>query len=128
MKFKTRRLGPNPVRIVGRAPDDYAQELQERLEKLGEQVTGAIPGGFNSTTPTTIDGTTPATPGSESEGWAAADHGHALDISGTPGAVTLAASAQGSGPGVSLSSHTHQLDPLLFYDPVTDPFRVALNG
>jgi hypothetical protein len=108
MKFKTRRLITNPVRIVGRKLEDFAQELQEWLEKLSAQVSGGIPGGFNSTTPTTVDGTTPSSPGSESDGWAAGLHQHPTDISGLPADIG-SSNTQGSGPGITLSGHSHNL-------------------
>jgi len=110
MKFKTRRFSGDYVRLVGRAWEDVQQEVQELLEKLLNQVTGAIPPGFNNIGPTTIDGVTPGTPGSESSGWAAANHQHPLDVSGVPGIAGTPASTQGAGPGVSLSGHTHNLE------------------
>ena len=72
-KFQTRRLGPAVPRLVGRSPEDYAQELQEWLKKNWDQVSGGIPPGFNNLTPisVTVGGT--ASAGNESAGWMAAD-------------------------------------------------------
>lgn len=110
MKFTTRRFIGDVVRLVGRTAADYDQELQEWIEKITRQVEGGIPGGFNEVDPTVVDGTAVGSPGTEATGWAAADHQHALDASGTPGIAGAATSAQGAGPGVSLSGHTHALE------------------
>lgn len=107
-KFNTTRLSETAPRIVGRAPSDYAQELQEFLEKLLYKAVGGIPAGFNETIPTTVEGGVAASAGSESDGWAAGLHQHDLNADGVPGGVA-AVSAQGAGPGVSLNPHTHRL-------------------
>lgn len=79
-KFITRRFSGDAVRLVGRAFEDVAQELQELLEKLLNQITGGIPAGFNDVTPAELELNAAADPGAETEGWAAADHVHALDL------------------------------------------------
>jgi hypothetical protein len=131
-KYNTNRLSETAPRIVGRAPADYAQELQEFLEKLLYKAIGGIPAGFNETDPTIIDGGSPSAPGSESAGWAAADHQHGLDIDGTPGNVATV-SAQGAGPGVSLIDHTHRLTILTVKGDLlghngSDPIRIPVGA
>lgn len=79
-KFTTRRLIENAVRLVGRASEDYAQELQEWLEKLWRQSTGSIPPGFNDTISPTISPNTTPTAGTEEAGWVAADAIPPLDL------------------------------------------------
>lgn len=69
--FTTRRQIGNAVRLVGRDPIDYAQELQEWLEQLARQAQGGIPSGFNATVPNATAATGSA--GTESAGWMAAD-------------------------------------------------------
>lgn len=80
MKFKTRRLIGNEVRLVGRTPEDYAQELQELLEDLRRAVVGSIPGGFNGIAPAILSLNAAAAAGSESDGWTPPSHVHALDL------------------------------------------------
>jgi len=71
MVFTTRRQIGNAVRLVGRSPIDYAQELQEWLEQLQRQAQGGIPAGFNNTTPNATAAAGSA--GTEAAGWMAAD-------------------------------------------------------
>lgn len=80
MKFKTRRIIRDTIRLVGRSPDDYAQELQELLELLQQHAVGAIPAGFNNVTPKPTTVNIAAAAGTQSQGWTAADHIHALNL------------------------------------------------
>lgn len=80
MKFKSRRNLGQLVRLVGRRFEDVSQELQEVLQRLFAQVQGGIPGGYNSVTPEVLDPNTAGSAGSETSGWAAADHVHQLDL------------------------------------------------
>lgn len=91
-------------------PELRAQDLRlfHYLQDLREQGEDGIPAGFLSVTPTQVSAA-PGSTGTEDVGWAAADHQHALDASGTPGDYVDAPSAQGAGPGASLSGHTHQI-------------------
>lgn len=79
-KYTSRRLLGYAIRIVRRTPEDYAYELQEWLESLFGQVEGGIPAGFNDLTPNPLDPNSGGSSGSESSGWAAADHVHELDL------------------------------------------------
>jgi len=74
-----RRLGP-PPRITGRGVNTYLVELQEWLHKLWHSESGGVPSGFKEITPTTLDPNAPPSTGNETNGWAAADHVHALDL------------------------------------------------
>jgi hypothetical protein len=105
VKFSTRRLIPNPVRIVGRHPGDYAQELQEFTERVQQNLVGAIPAGFNNI-PALPVAAHAGTAGTESQGWAAADHQHdgrhhlldgAIDDDTTAGSPTNGAIIHGNG-------------------------------
>jgi hypothetical protein len=131
MKYASSRTVDTPPRIVGRNPTEYAQELQEFLEKLHANITGGIPPGFNDIAPPDIEGGVSAAAGAESDGWASASHQHALDTAGTPGTVATV-SAQGDGPSVSLNAHTHRLGILttkgdLVAHNGTDPVRLPVG-
>lgn len=100
-----RFVGTVPT-LVGRAWPDVQRELQDYLRRLFSFNADGIPPGFEDVAPTTVDGGAVADAGDEANGWAAADHEHGLDVTGAPGAAA-STSAQGAGPGVSLSGHTH---------------------
>lgn len=104
------RRDVRPVPSELRESDD---RLYRHLKDRREESEDGIPSGHGGSTgalPETVSGDSPNSAGDEDSGWAAADHSHALETSGAPGNVTLAASAQGAGPGASLSGHTHGLD------------------
>jgi hypothetical protein len=64
-----------------------------------------IPGGFFGTDPTTIEPDDAADPGTESEGWAAADHTHAI-AAGTPSTLGNT-NTEGSASSFARSDHIH---------------------
>lgn len=79
MTFAEGRRPATPApRIVGRAPTDYARELEEFLQRLFAFTADGIPPGFTDTDPTEIQAGATADPGSETSGWAAADHTHEI--------------------------------------------------
>lgn len=102
----SRRLTNTVIRLVGRSPNDYAEELQRFLEKLSKQVFGGIPAGFNEVVPEDISADDTGSAGSESSGWAAADHQHAIL---TDTAVDLEDSnSEGTSASLSRADHTHK--------------------
>lgn len=72
MKFKTRRLGSDVTRLVGRTWPDVQQGLQEFLEKLWAQVSGGVPPGFNGLVPPPVQAGNTGSAGAESSGWMSA--------------------------------------------------------
>lgn len=72
-----RRLTQFRLRLVGRSPSDYAQELQDFLKDLFEQNLG-IPGGFFDVLP--VPPGDEASAGDPADGWAAARHGHETSV------------------------------------------------
>ncbi len=105
-----RRVPPRVPQIAHRQWNDAREELQQWGEAISDAQDNGLPPGFSDTIPETISGDSVGSAGDQGTGWAAADHSHDLDTSSTPGNVTSSASAQGAGPGVSLSGHTHGID------------------
>lgn len=91
----TRRQPKSRVRIVGRDPSNYAQELQEKLEELDRQGQG-IPAGFLGTTPETIQAGAAGDAGTSAEGWMSAGARPAIET-GIPSQATGTAGAEGTG-------------------------------
>lgn len=121
----SRRLTITTIRIVGRHPDDYAEELQRFLEKLAKQVHGGIPAGFNEETPTRVEADVSADPGTETAGWAAADHQHDVAVESAGGLGN--ANAEGSSNALARADHVHKRDVRVFADGVELSTRNALN-
>lgn len=69
--FIARKQIGNAVRLVGRHPTDYAQELQEALDELRVSATSMLPAGFIGTVP--LPTAAVGDPGTEAAGWMAAD-------------------------------------------------------
>lgn len=111
-----RRVSPSIPALANRQWNDVREEFQLWAEAVSDAQDNGLPPGFSDTTPETISGDSQGSSGSESSGWAAADHAHDLNISGSVSNVTLTGSStQGSGPGVALVDHTHVL-PSNLYD------------
>jgi hypothetical protein len=104
-KFKSLRLGPCRVQLVGRDPQDYAQELQEAIKKLWEKVWGGIPAGFNGTVPPTIQAGVAGSAGNESAGWMAADAQVPIET-GIPANPTGKVASEGTGTALMRASAT----------------------
>jgi len=105
--FTSRRLQAFMLRLVGRHPTDYAQELQDFLEEEHNARVGGIPGGFNGSSPTTVHAGGTGSPGTELAGWAAADHDHPVET-GAADPITLgAAASEGSGTPLARADHDH---------------------
>ena len=104
-KFKSLRLGPCRIQLVGRSPEDYAQELQEAIKKLWEKVWGGIPAGFNSTVPPTIQAGAAGTAGTESAGWMAADARPAIETGNPPAILLGQPTAEGTGTSLARADH-----------------------
>jgi len=105
----TRRGPIEPPRLSKLA---NLRQVAERQEAFNREVLGLVtglPAGFGAAVlPLAVEGGAAASKGQETSGWAAANHQHPLNVTGSPGTVA-AVSAQGNGPGVSLSGHTHRL-------------------
>lgn len=123
---KTRRL-PREVPRLSALPNQrlLAEKTEAFLRELLECLRGLPSGFFNGTTQT-VQGGTAAAAGKEGDGWSAGGHVHPLNTTGVPGDAVVGASAQGAGPGVSLSGHTHHMASV--FDPVADPFILAIRG
>ena len=83
-------------------------EEQEQFNRDLVNSLGGIPSGFSHRLPTDVEAGPEAAIGKETDGWVSARHRHHLNTTGVPGGVADE-SAQGAGPGVSLSGHTHRL-------------------
>lgn len=79
MSIGRRHIDDPPV-LAKRPWEDVAPELYWWLRKLWDAEADGIPSGFNSVDPTGIDLSDSGTPGTETEGWAAADHEHSVDV------------------------------------------------
>jgi hypothetical protein len=129
----TRRGPIEPPRLSKLA---NLQQVAERQEAFNREVLGLVtglPAGFGAAVlPLAVEGGAAASKGQETSGWAAAGHRHALNVAGSPGTVETI-SAQGNGPGVSLSGHTHRFGLLttkgdfVGYDGST-PVRVPVGS
>jgi len=104
----TRRGPIEPPRLSKLANLQQVAERQEAFNREVLGIVGGLPAGFGATVlPLAIEGGVAASKGQETAGWTAANHRHPLNVTGSPGVVE-AVSAQGGGPGVSLSGHTHR--------------------
>lgn len=90
-----RRVARRRVRLAGRVWNDVAQELQEVLDQILDSNDNGVPPGFYDTTPDAIAAGSTGDPGTESSGWAAADHEHPVNTA-TPSNPTGSAAAEGS--------------------------------
>lgn len=94
------------LRIVGRSPSNYAEELQEFCYKVWRYTQG-IPGGFLSTAATAIQAGISAAAGTVTASWAAADHVHSIETA-TPSNPTGVEAAEGSGTALMRADATVQ--------------------
>jgi hypothetical protein len=123
MSTKTRRLPREGPRLSALSNLRRVSEAQELFNRELLEIINGVPTGFYEQLPQVIEGGAAASAGAEGDGWSAGRHRHALNTTGVPGDATGTISAQGAGPGVSLSGHTHR-----GFDPVTDPFILAIRG
>lgn len=79
----SRRLIPRPPETAGRSWEKVASPLRTWLLRVKDLLEGGVPAGFGNLTPTDVGATNAV--GSETSGWAAADHTHKLDIVTTKG-------------------------------------------
>lgn len=108
----SRRISFNPPRIVGRVPNDYAQELQEFLEMLARGQDDGIPPGFNDTTPQTVIAGGAASAGTETTGWMASDAQLVADTD-TPVAVGVG-NTEGASGAFARADHQHDASTLFY--------------
>lgn len=107
-----RWLGPKP-QIIGRPPEDYARDLQRVIDRLWDSDTEGIPAGFKDVLPEPIGAGATADAGTETEGWAAADHVHA-PVTGSAVALDPAStSSEGTGSALARAAHTHDVSALV---------------
>jgi hypothetical protein len=124
----TRRHTSTALRLVGRSYEEVAQELQEFLENLKLQETGAIPGGFGGdVTPTTIGAGVSSSSGDPYEGWAAASHTHALSTA-APSNPTGPASLPGVASTVLRSDCTIQDIILVLASLAPDTYMLVADS
>ncbi len=113
MKYVSKRLHETPPRIQGREPKIYGHELQEFLEKIDSKVTGGIPAGFNEVDPEAVEAGDTASPGSELQGWAAADHTHAVTTGPAVELTPVSTSQEGTSSGLARADHTHDMKKVM---------------
>ena len=110
-----RFLGTVP-KLTRRPWEDVSQQLEEFLRRLWDSEADGIPSGFNEVVPSTVDagvGTGIGDPGTEGQGWAAADHDH-VATTGTPVALTPASvNDEGIATSLARSDHTHDTSALV---------------
>lgn len=110
-----RFLGTVP-RLTRRPWEDVASQLEDFLRRLWDSEADGIPPGFEDVVPQTVEaatGTATGNPGTEGEGWAAADHDH---VASTGSAVALDPSSvntEGVSSALSRSDHTHDTSALV---------------
>ncbi len=101
-----RNLGWKP-KVIGLPQAQWERSLQDFIDKLWQSEADGVPPGYKGTDPTTVAIPSTADPGTQTAGWAAADHAHA---GGTPAAaVDLgAAGASGTGTRPAREDHVHK--------------------
>jgi hypothetical protein len=121
-------------RLLGRKFDDpkdnCVRDLEEWLSELTDANQGGVPAGFLDVAPEEIQAGDTADGGSETEGWAAADHVHSVDTA-APSNPTGTAASEGTGTSLMRADATIQQGivttkgDLLGYSTV--PARVAVG-
>jgi len=101
-----RRISQNGLRLVGRAWNDVARELQEILQALLDSNDNGLPAGFGDVTPDTITPDSSGDAGDETKGWAAADHDHPIATDTT--AALGSAASEGTSTSFSRADHVHK--------------------
>lgn len=104
MSFR-RRISPGAPRLVGRTPNDYAQELQEFLEHGQKAAEGGLPAGFGRVVPVPVAVGGSGSAGNETTGWMAADARLVLGT-GTPVPIGMT-NAEGSSSAAPRLDHVH---------------------
>lgn len=102
----SRRIVKDKVRLVGRAFNDTARELQDAINELIEGSDNGLPPGFGDVTPTQITPDSAGDAGDQTTGWAAADHDHPITTDTT---VNLgSAASEGTSEAFSRADHVHK--------------------
>jgi hypothetical protein len=125
VKFSSRRFLGTALRVVGRAWEDVAQEVQEWSEKMQLAWQGGIPPGFNSVIPTIIQAGIPGSAGSESVGWMAADASIPIET-GVPIGLSNN-NADGTGTSLMRSSAHIKRDVRVFVNGIELATRNSLD-
>lgn len=73
-------LTPGSIRLRGRKFDDCAPDIEEAFARIIARLEGGIPAGFNDLVPTVLELNAEGSAGTETQGWAAADHTHEIDL------------------------------------------------
>jgi hypothetical protein len=115
----------NIPRLTGRPWEDANRDLEEYLRKFKEAWSDGVPPGFNSVNPTIIAPDTASSPGSELNGWAAADHAHFVAVGIAVGLAN--ANAEGSAASLARSDHEHKRDARILGGGVDVGTRNALD-
>jgi hypothetical protein len=124
-----RFIGPIPTFANSGLPLECGRNLDEIFRKLLDSTSGLnrAPGD-----PSEIQAGVAADPGTLSKAPALEDHVHPVDVSGTPGDVG-ATNAQGTGPGLARTDHTHRIGLLTHKGDVlgfdgANPVAVAIGA
>lgn len=103
-------------RLTRRAWEDVARELEEYLRRLWQAESDGIPSGFRDRNPNYVQASSSTAdlgdPGTETEGWAAADHRH-VAATGVPVEIGDGiAEGEGSSTSLSRADHKHKVKVL----------------
>jgi len=110
-----RFLGSVP-KLTRRAWEDVNSQLEDFLRRLWDSEADGVPAGFNEVVPQTVEaasGTGIGDPGTEGQGWAAADHDHVAST-GTPAALQpTSTNDEGADTALARADHTHDTSALV---------------
>lgn len=109
-----RRFLGAEIRLTRRAWEEVAPELERWLVRLYEGVSNGVPAGFKNTPASTIQAGVAAAAGTETSGWAAADHTHEVETA--PGTDLANANAEGSSTSLARADHKHRRDVRILWN------------
>lgn len=125
-----RFLGPIPS-LTRRAWEDISSDLDRFLRRFREAWDDGIPPGFNDTTPEDVE-VGGESAGSQSEGWAAADHVHSASVAAPVEVGVELAAEEGTASSLSRSDHRHGVIAYrtvgLTVDGSTDVIATGVKG
>ena len=124
-----RFIGPLPKFSNSGLPLECGRNLDEIFQRLLDSTSGLNRAPGN---PSEIQAGVASDPGTLAKAPALEDHVHPVDVSGTPGDVGTT-NAQGTGPGLARTDHTHRLGILGAKGDVlgfngTDPVAVPIGS
>jgi hypothetical protein len=112
------------VRLARRSWEDVAPQLEFLLNRLFDSEGGGLPAGFNGVIPEPIE-VVPGDPGTESSGWAAADHVHPVSTASATGLDN--ANSEGTAVELARADHKHKRDVRVKWEGADVATRNALD-